>query len=76
MATKENKTVQQSVKKVADTLTKELPELVKENKYTALGALVGYFLSDKLQENEGVVTAVLGGLVGRVADEKKKKDVF
>lgn len=62
-----------AVDKVVDSVTKDLPKLVKENKGAAIGAVVGYLLADKLTENEGLVTAVLGGLVGHAVDEKKDK---
>ena len=71
-----NKQTESAVKKTVDNLTKDLPKLVSENKGAAIGAVLGYLLSDKLQENEGLVTAVLGGLVGHVADEKKKDTSF
>lgn len=62
-----------AVKKVTDSLTKDLPKLVKENKGAAIGAVVGYLLADKLNENEGLITAVLGGLVGKAVDDSKDK---
>lgn len=65
------------VKKVTDSVTKDLPKLVKENKGAAIGAVVGYLLADKLQENEGLITAVLGGLVGKnFVDDKKDEKEF
>lgn len=67
---------QKAVSKVVDSVTKDLPKLVKENKGAAIGAVVGYLLADKLQENEGVVTAILGGLVGNAVDQKKKESDF
>lgn len=67
---------QKAVSKVVDSVTKDLPKLVKENKGAAIGAVVGYLLADKLQENEGVVTAILGGLVGNAVDQKKKEGDF
>lgn len=77
MAQKESeKALQKSVKKVADTLRNDVPEIVKNNKGAALGVVAGYFLGEFLKDKENVVTAVLGGLVGHVVDEKKKKDVF
>jgi outer membrane lipoprotein SlyB len=60
------------VTKLLDSVTKDLPALVKENKGAVVGAVVGYFLADALSKNEGVVTAVLGALVGNVVDNKKK----
>lgn len=73
-----DKNVKETVNKVIHGITKELPEAVKENKGAAIGAVIGYFLADKVEENKGVITAVLGGLVGHVVDEKvkEKKDVF
>jgi uncharacterized protein YcfJ len=70
------KTEDNVVKKVTDSVTKDLPKLVKENKGAAIGAVVGYLLADKLQENEGLITAVLGGLVGKAVDDKKKEKEF
>lgn len=70
------KTEDNVVKKVTDSLTKDLPKLVKENKGAAIGAVVGYLLADKLTENEGVITAVLGGLVGKAVDDKQKESKF
>ncbi len=72
MAT-EKKNVKQIVDKTLNTLTKELPEAVKENKGAAVGAVIGYFLADKVEENKGILTAVLGGLVGHAVDEKVKE---
>lgn len=68
--------VKKTVNKAIDAVTKDLPAAVKENKGAAIGAIVGYFLAEKLEENSGIVTAILGGLVGHAVDEKKKKDVF
>ena len=62
--------------KLVDNVTKDLPNLVKENRGAAIGAVLGYLLADKLEENEGVVTAVLGGLVGNAVDTKKKEKDF
>lgn len=59
----DNKTVQ--------SVIKDLPNLVKENKGAAIGAIFGYLLSDKLKDNEGLVTAAVGALVGHAVDEKK-----
>lgn len=70
------KTEDNVVKKVTDSVTKDLPKLVKENKGAAIGAVVGYLLSDKLQENEGLISALLGGLVGKAVDDKKKEKEF
>lgn len=67
------KTEDSVVKRVTDSVTKDLPKLVKENRGAAVGAVIGYLLSDKLKENEGVVTALLGGLVGHAVDENKEK---
>lgn len=61
------------VKKVVDSVTKDLPNLVKENKGAAIGAVVGYFLADKLSDNNEISSAILGGLVGAFIDEKKDK---
>lgn len=66
--------IKQTVNKAIETVTKELPEAVKENKGAVIGAAVGYFLSDALKKNEGLITAILGGLVGHVIDEKKKEN--
>jgi hypothetical protein len=65
-----------TVSKLVDSVTKDLPNLVKENKGAAIGAVVGYLLADTLAENENVVTAILGGLVGNVVDTKKKESKF
>lgn len=67
------KTEDNAVKKITDSLTKDLPKLVKENKGAAIGAVVGYLLADKLTENEGIITAVLGGLVGKAVDDSRDK---
>jgi uncharacterized protein YcfJ len=67
---------QKTVTKLVDSVTKDLPNLVKENKGAAIGAVVGYLLADKLQENEGLVTAILGGLVGKAVDDTKKEKDF
>ena len=72
MSTTENSVA----KKTLDSVTKDLPNLVKENKGAAIGALIGYFLKDTLDQHEGVITAVLGGLVGKAVDDKKKEKVF
>ena len=71
-----DKTVDNVVKKTLDGVTKDLPKLVKENKGAAIGAVLGYFLADTLSEHEGLLTAVVGGLVGKTVDDKNKKDVF
>lgn len=71
-----NKHADNAVKKTVDSLTKELPKIVTENKGAAIGAVLGYLLSDKLAENEGIITAVLGGLVGNAVDTKKKEKEF
>jgi len=71
-----DKNVKETVNKVITGITKDLPEAVKENKGAAIGAVIGYFLADTVEKNKGVLTAVLGGLVGHAVDEKKKKDVF
>lgn len=62
-----------TIKKTVDGLTKDLPGLVQQNKGAAIGAVVGYLLSDKLSEHEGLLTALVGGLVGHAVDEKKEK---
>lgn len=69
-------TVKKTANKLVDSVTKDLPNLVKENKGAAIGAVIGYFLADKLAENEGIITAVLGGLVGKAVDDKKKEKEF
>ncbi len=69
----EQKNVKKVVDKALTTLTKELPETVKDNKGAAIGAVLGYFLADKVEENKGLLTGVLGGLVGHVVDEKVKE---
>lgn len=61
-----------AVQKTIDNLTKDLPKLVKTNKGAAMGAVVGYLLSDKLNETEGVLPAIIGGLIGHAVDEKKE----
>jgi len=61
------------ISKVLDTVKKDLPKLVKENKGAAIGAVVGYLLADKLSEEKGITTAILGGLVGAFVDDKAKK---
>lgn len=71
-----DKNVKETVNKVINGITKDLPEAVKENKGAAIGAIIGYFLADTVEKNKGVLTAVLGGLVGHAVDEKKKKDTF
>lgn len=71
-----DKNVDSVVKKTLDGVTKDLPKLVKENKGAAIGAVLGYFLADTLSEHEGLVTAVLGGLVGKAVDDKKKEKDF
>lgn len=70
------KAEENAIKKVTDSLTKDLPNLVKENKGAAIGAVVGYLLSDKLKENDGIVTVLLGGLVGKAVDDKQKESKF
>jgi uncharacterized protein YcfJ len=65
-----------TVNKLVDSVTKDLPQLVKENKGAAIGAVVGYLLADKLSENEGLLSAVLGGLVGKAVDDTKKEKKF
>lgn len=76
MSADANKSVENVVKKSLDTLTKDLPNLLKENKGAAVGGILGYFLADTLSKHEGVLPAVVGALVGSKVDEKNKKDVF
>lgn len=71
-----DKTTNNAVKKVTDTITKDLPNLVKENKGAAIGAVIGYLFSDAINEKENVVTALIGGLVGNAVDNKKKEQKF
>lgn len=71
-----DKTTQATVKKVMDSVTKDLPKLVKENKGAAIGAVVGYLAADFLTKNEGLVSALLGGLVGHAVDEKQSEKKF
>ena len=71
-----DKTTEGIVKKSLDGLTKDLPNLVKENKGAAVGAILGYFLADTLSQHEGLLPAVVGALVGNKVDEKNKKEVF
>lgn len=65
-----------TVKKTIDSLSKDLPKLVSENKGAAIGAVLGYLFADALNEKEGVVTALLGGLVGKAVDDTKKEKSF
>lgn len=65
-----------AVKKVVNDVTKDLPRLVKENRGAAIGAVLGYLLSDALTENEGIVTALVGGLVGKTIDDNSKEKQF
>lgn len=62
-----------TVNKLVDSVTKDLPKLVKENKGAAIGAVVGYLLADKLSENNEITSSILGGLVGAFIDDKKEK---
>lgn len=71
-----DKTTEGIVKKSLDGLTKDLPNLVKENKGAAVGAILGYFLADTLSEHEGLLPAVVGALVGKTVDDKKKEEKF
>lgn len=68
-----DKDIKKTINKVMDGVTKELPSAVKDNKGAAIGAVLGYLLADKVDENKGLLTAVIGGLVGHVVDEKKEK---
>lgn len=63
---------QNDIKKSVNDISKKLPKLVKENKGAAIGAVVGYLLADKLSENEGLIPALLGGIIGHQVDEKNK----
>lgn len=69
------KDIKETVKNTLDVVTQDLPEAVKENKGAVIGAAIGYFLGDTLKKNEGLVTTVLGALVGHVVDEKEKNNV-
>lgn len=71
-----DKNVESMVKKSLDGLTKDLPELLKENKGAAIGGILGYFLADTLSQHEGVLTAVVGALVGKQVDDKNKESKF
>ncbi len=69
-------TVDNVVKKSLDGLTKDLPNLLKENKATAIGGILGYFLTETLSQHEGLLPAVVGALVGKQIDDKKKEKEF
>lgn len=62
--------------KVMDTLKKDLPNIIKDNKGAAVGLVAGFLLADYLKENQNVMSALLGGLVGHAVDEKKKDKEF
>lgn len=70
------KAADKTVKQVMDSVTKDLPKLVSENKGAAIGAVLGYLFQDALAEKEGLVTALLGGLVGKAVDDHKKEVKF
>lgn len=72
----QDKTTEKTVSKLVDSVTKDLPNLVKENKGAAIGAVVGYLLADKLSESEGLIPAILGGLLGKAVDDNKKEKAF
>lgn len=65
--------IKETVTKAIDAVTKDLPEAVKENKGAVIGAAVGYFLGEKVEYTESLITAILGGLVGHAIDNKKKE---
>lgn len=67
--------IKDTVNSAMQVMTKDLPEAVKENKGAVIGAAIGYFLGDTLQKNEGLITALLGGVIGHLADEKKKEQL-
>ena len=67
------KNIKETVSNAIEAVTKDLPEAVKENKGAVIGAAIGYFLAGTLNRHEGLITAVLGGLVGHAVDEKKKE---
>lgn len=69
-----DKNIKDTVSNAIEAVTKDLPDAVKENKGAVIGAAIGYLLGDTLKKNEGVITAVLGGLVGHIVDEKDKKN--
>lgn len=73
MSSGKDNTAKDLVKKLTDGVTKDLPKLVKENKGAAAGAVIGYLLSDKLNDNEGLITGIVGALVGHAVDNKKEK---
>lgn len=65
--------IKQTVTNAIETVTKDLPQAVKDNKGAVIGAAIGYFLGDTLKKNESVLTGVLGAVVGHIVDEKGKK---
>jgi hypothetical protein len=54
-------------------LLQKVPEVAKENKATIALAVAGYFFGEKLQENQELSGALLGGLLGAAIDSKGKK---
>lgn len=67
-----NTDVKETVDKLVES-AKELPRLVKENKGAVIGVAVAYLLGEKIAEKEGLLTAIVGGLVGHAVDEKTKE---
>lgn len=65
--------IKSTVDSAMKVITKDLPKAVKENKGAVIGAALGYFLGDTLKNNEGIVTALVGGMIGHIADEKNKE---
>lgn len=54
---------------IIQKLKDQAPELVKNNKYAVIGAVLGYLLSDTVSSK--TKTAVLGAVAGAVLEGKK-----
>lgn len=53
-----------------ERLEEKTPEIVKDNKFALVGALVGFLLTDNKQAQSTLLGAIAGSLIG----DKKKDD--
>ena len=60
-----------STNQILKQLQDKAPELVKNNKGAVIGAVIGYLLSEKLDDHKEVQNTILGALAGAFLEGKK-----
>jgi hypothetical protein len=55
-----------------DKLSEKTPEIVKDNKFALVGALVGFLLTDNKQAQSTILGAVAGSLLGDKKDDSRE----